>query len=67
MYFLNYVFMLDLGLLNSSFMNGLDVSTILFEVGIVTGDKMIPTLSRSFVTHVFRKCLPRFHPFLSQY
>ena len=35
MYFLRYVFMLALGLFNSSFLNGLNVFIILFEVYIV--------------------------------
>ena len=35
MYFLSYMFVVVLSLRNSSFLNGLNVSTILFEVYIV--------------------------------
>ena len=48
--------MLVLGLFNSSFLNGLNVSTILFEVYIVTGDKeIIPHFSADIITfkHLF--------------
>ena len=54
MYFLSHMFMVVLGLSNSSFLNGLNVSTILFDVCIVTIDKMILTLSCSFGTHIFK-------------